>query len=39
MKIFFTAEYDPREIGPLEEMGEVIIDGWARDFPIWKRKR
>ncbi|MBE5893420.1 MAG: dihydrofolate reductase [Lachnospiraceae bacterium] len=33
MKIFFTAEYDPREIGPLEEMGEVIIDGWAKGLP------
>ena len=33
MKIFFTAEYDPREIGPLEEMGDVIIDGWAKGLP------
>ena len=31
MKIFFTAEYDPAEIGPLMELGEVegAISGLA----------
>lgn len=33
MKIHFTAEYDPSEIGPLMELGEVVIDGWAKGLP------
>lgn len=33
MKIFFTAEYDPKELKPLEEMCEVVIDGWAKGLP------
>ncbi|MBQ7935725.1 MAG: 2-hydroxyacid dehydrogenase [Clostridia bacterium] len=33
MKIFFTAEYDPAQLGPLYEMGEVVIDGWAKGLP------
>ena len=33
MKIFFTAEYDPAEIGPLMELGEVEITGWAKGLP------
>jgi len=33
MKIYFTAEYDPREIGPLQELGTVEIDGWAKGLP------
>ena len=33
MKIFFTAEYDPAEIGPLLELGEVEITGWAKGLP------
>lgn len=33
MKIYFTAEYDPAEIGPLHEIGDVEIDGWALGLP------
>ena len=33
MKIFFSAEYDPRELGPLCELGEVEIAGWAKGLP------
>ena len=33
MKIFFTAEYDPKELKPLYEFGEVVIDGWALGRP------
>lgn len=33
MKIFFTAEYDPKELAPLYELGEVVIDGWAKGLP------
>lgn len=33
MKIFFTAEYDPAELEPLYEMGEVTLDGWAKGMP------
>ncbi len=33
MKIFFTAEYDPKELTPLYEFGEVVIDGWAKGLP------
>ncbi len=33
MKIFFTAEYDPKELTPLYDLGEVVIDGWAKGLP------
>ena len=33
MKIFFTAEYDPKELEPLFSMGEVVMDGWAIGLP------
>jgi D-3-phosphoglycerate dehydrogenase len=33
MKIFFTAEYDPRELEPLYPMAEIVIDGWAKGLP------
>ncbi len=33
MKIFFTAEYDPKELTPLYELGEIVIDGWAKGLP------
>lgn len=33
MKIFFTAEYSEKELKPLYEMGEVIMDGWALGKP------
>lgn len=33
MKIFFTAEYDPEMLKPLYEMGEVVLDGWAKGLP------
>lgn len=33
MKIFFTAEYDPAELDPLKEMGEITFDGWALGLP------
>lgn len=33
MKIYFTAEYDPAEIKPLQEIGDVEIDGWAIGLP------
>lgn len=33
MKIYFTAEYDPAEIKPLLEIGDVEIDGWAIGLP------
>lgn len=33
MKIFFTAEYDPSQLTPLYELGEVVIDGWAKGLP------
>jgi D-3-phosphoglycerate dehydrogenase len=29
MKIFFTAEYDEKELKPLYNIGEVVKDGWA----------
>lgn len=33
MKIFFTAEYDPEVLEPLYDMGEVVLDGWAKGLP------
>ena len=33
MKIYFTAEYDPAELEPLKELGEVTLDGWALGMP------
>ncbi len=33
MKIHFTAEYDPQELQPLLEMGDVEFDGWATGLP------
>ncbi len=33
MKIFFTAEYNEKELKPLYEMGEVVKDGWALGLP------
>ncbi len=33
MKIFFTAEHDPKELAPLFEMGDVVLDGWAKGDP------
>lgn len=33
MKIFFTAEYDEKELKPLYEMGEIVKDGWALGLP------
>jgi D-3-phosphoglycerate dehydrogenase len=33
MKIFFTAEYDPEVLTPLYDMGEVVLDGWAKGLP------
>ena len=33
MKIYFTAEYDPKSVQPLYDMGEVVMDGWAMEMP------
>lgn len=33
MKIFFTAEYEEKELKPLYEIGEIIKDGWAMGLP------
>ena len=33
MKIFFSAEYDPAELEPLYEYGEIEIAGWALGLP------
>lgn len=33
MKIFFSAEYDPAELEPLYEVGEIEIAGWAKGLP------
>lgn len=33
MKIYFTAEYDPRELTPLYEYADIEIDGWAKGLP------
>lgn len=33
MKIYFTAEYDPKELEPLYEMGDVTLDGWSLGMP------
>lgn len=33
MKIFFTAEYDPKEMDELYELGDVTLDGWAIGLP------
>ena len=33
MKIFFSAEYDPRELEPLYEYGDIEIAGWALGLP------
>jgi D-3-phosphoglycerate dehydrogenase len=30
MKILFTAEYDPADLGQLQELGEINIQGWAK---------
>ena len=34
MKIFFSAEYDPAELQPLYELGEVEMQEGHWDFPI-----
>ena len=33
MKIFFSAEYDPAELEPLYEYGDIEIGGWALGLP------
>ena len=33
MKIFFSAEYDEKELQPLYDLGEVVKDGWALGLP------
>ena len=33
MKIFFSAEYDEKELKPLYELGEVVKEGWALGLP------
>lgn len=33
MKIFFTAAYDPEQLKPLYQFGEVVTDGWAKGLP------
>lgn len=33
MKLFFTAEYNEKELEPLYDIGEVILDGWALGLP------
>lgn len=33
MKIFFSAEYDEKELQPLYELGEVDKEGWALGLP------
>lgn len=33
MKIFFSAEYDPAQLEPLYEYGEIEIAGWALGLP------
>ena len=33
MKIYFTAEYDPKSIKPLYDLGDVVMDGWAKEMP------
>ena len=33
MKIFYSAEYDPRELEPLYELGDIELAGWALGLP------
>jgi len=33
LNIYFTAEYDPESLRPLFDMGNVIMDGWAKGMP------
>ncbi|MDO5146634.1 MAG: 2-hydroxyacid dehydrogenase [Eubacteriales bacterium] len=33
MKIYFTAEYDEKELKPLYDIGEIELDGWAIGQP------
>lgn len=38
MNIFFTAEYNETYVKPLEKVGKITFDGWAKGFPKMEEK-